>query len=223
MTKIIELLNVGKNYRRGNEEIHALSDVSLEARTGQFLAIVGPSGSGKTTLLQQIGCVDLPTSGRILIDGEDVTKLSDSQLTHFRSRTIGFVFQRFFLLPTLTALENVKLPCVFTKHNAHQTKADELLKHLGLGDRLHHRPSQLSGGEMQRVAIARALVNQPRILLADEPTGNLDSSSAHSIISIFRELNESGLTVLMVTHNMELASMAQQILYLKDGRITKVE
>lgn len=217
MNNIIELTSVTKHYRRGSETITAVNNISLAIAPGEFVAIVGPSGSGKTTLMNLIGCVDKPDTGTLLVDTQETSRLNDHDLTAIRARKIGFVFQQFFLLPTLTALENVQLPALFLRNGDKQQRAPELLERVHLGDRARHLPSQLSGGEMQRVAIARALVNEPRILLADEPTGNLDSHNAEAILEIFRELNAAGLTVLMVTHNPELASRAQRGIRLKDG------
>lgn len=219
MNNMIELQDVTKTYPRGREQVRALRGFSMAVEGGEFLAIVGPSGSGKTTLLQLIGCVDGPTSGRVLVNGEDVSNFSESRLTSFRARTIGFVFQQFFLLPTLTALENVELPGLFAREKERQHRARELLERVGLGDRIAHRPSELSGGEMQRVAIARALINKPKILLADEPTGNLDSENAKIILRLFQELHSQGQTILMVTHNSELATAAQRVVQLKDGKL----
>lgn len=219
MSNVIELVDVGKSYQRGSEKIAAVKDVKLTVAQGEFAAIIGPSGSGKTTLLNLIGCVDKPDSGTVRIDGEEINRLSEHSLTKIRARKIGFVFQQFFLLPTLTAQENIQLPALFL-HNGDRTKrAAELLERVHLGGRAKHLPAQLSGGEMQRVAIARALINEPKILLADEPTGNLDSCNAQTILEIFSELNASGLTVLMVTHNAELARQAKRTFHMKDGRI----
>ncbi len=223
MTNAIELTDVKKNYTRGSEQVHALQGVTLAVEQGGFTAIVGPSGSGKTTLLQQIGCVDRPTGGRVVVEGEDVGTLSDARLTEFRAKRIGFVFQSFFLLPTLTALENVELPALFARTTDREKRAREMLTRVGLGERVHHRPSQLSGGEMQRVAVARALVNKPKLLLADEPTGNLDSANAEAIFDIFRELNQDGLTIVMVTHNEKLARLARKVIRLTDGLIAEDE
>ncbi len=219
MNNIIELNSVTKHYRRGSETITAVNNVSLTVAAGEFVAIVGPSGSGKTTLMNLIGCVDKPDTGTLLVDDQETSRLNDHDLTAIRARKIGFVFQQFFLLPTLTALENVQLPALFLRNGGKQQRATELLEHVRLGDRARHLPSQLSGGEMQRVAIARALVNEPRILLADEPTGNLDSHNAEAILEIFRELNAAGLTILMVTHNSELARQARSVITLRDGRL----
>lgn len=227
MNRIIELENVVKHYHRGSEQVHAIDGVSLAIESGEFLSLVGASGSGKTTLLNLIGCVDKPTSGSVNLEGRKVELLKDKELTKIRGRTIGFIFQQFFLVPTLTAMENVALPALFHKRNGHdknlKTRAKELLDLVGLTNRESHLPSQLSGGEMQRVAIARALINEPRIILADEPTGNLDSKNAEAIMEIFRKLNQGGLTVVMVTHNLELAKQAQKIIHLKDGRVVDGE
>mgnify|MGYP001616382475 CR=1 FL=1 len=220
MYKIIELNNVVKLYRRGTEKVHAIDEINLSVEKGEFLSIAGPSGSGKTTLLNLIGCVDKPTSGSIKLDNIEMGNLKDKELTKIRATTVGFVFQQFFLLPTLTALENVELPSLFNRRsNRDNNREKELLALVDLKNRRDHLPSQLSGGEMQRVAIARALINDPKILLADEPTGNLDSQNAKIIIEIFKQLNQKGLTVIMVTHNMELAQQAAIVIHLKDGKI----
>lgn len=222
MNNIIELNSVTKHFRRGSETITAVNNISLAVAPGDFVAIVGPSGSGKTTLMNLIGCVDKPDTGTLMVDGQETSRLDDGKLTAIRAHKIGFVFQQFFLLPTLTALENVQLPALFLRNGDKQKRAPELLERVHLGDRARHLPSQLSGGEMQRVAIARALVNEPRILLADEPTGNLDSHNADAILAIFRELNASGLTILMVTHNSELARQARRIITLRDGHLVNL-
>lgn len=216
---MIELKDVTKLYRRGTEEIHALEKINLNIHKGEFLSIVGPSGSGKTTLLNIIGCVDHPTSGKVVINGQDVTNAKENELTKIRRKTIGFVFQQFFLIPTLTALENVEIPGLFANNKQRVKKAEEMLDLVGLGKRKYHLPSQLSGGEMQRVAIARALINSPLILLADEPTGNLDSKNAEGIFNLFSNLNKNGLTIIIVTHNMELAKMTGKVIPLHDGEI----
>ena len=219
MNNVIELNAVTKSYQRGSETIRAVNDLTLSVAPGEFVAIVGPSGSGKTTLLNLIGCVDKPDGGTLRIDGEETSGLNEAGLTKIRARKIGFVFQQFFLLPTLTALENVQLPAVFQRNGDCAKRAAQLLERVGLSQRIHHLPKELSGGEMQRVAIARALINEPKILLADEPTGNLDSQNAEAILKIFRELNASGLTVLIVTHNAELARQAGRVVSLRDGRL----
>lgn len=219
MSNIIELLNVRKTYRRGSEVIAAVDDVSLEVAAGEFVAIVGPSGSGKTTLLNLIGCVDEPDSGVVRVDGVATKGLSEASLTNIRARKIGFVFQQFFLLPTLTVEENVQLPALFADDGRPSEHAANLLERVGLRARAKHLPSQLSGGEVQRVAIARALRNHPKILIADEPTGNLDSRNAQGILEVFHEVNRDGLTVVMVTHNTDLAREAGRVVELKDGRV----
>jgi putative ABC transport system ATP-binding protein len=218
MSDVIELNGVSKTYRRGSETIQALREVSLAVPAGQFVAMIGPSGSGKSTMLNLIGCVDRADRGTVRVVGKETTQLTDGQLASIRSSEIGFVFQQFFLLPTLTAVENVQLPALFRRNGDKSKRAAELLERVGLGARLHHLPAQLSGGEMQRVAIARALVNGPKLLLADEPTGSLDSESAQTVIGIVRELNADGLTVVLVTHNTELASVADRIVTLRDGQ-----
>ncbi|HWP83130.1 MAG TPA: ABC transporter ATP-binding protein [Bacteroidota bacterium] len=222
MNNVIELKGVVKLYPRGAEKIHAVEAVSLSIAQSEFVAIVGPSGSGKSTLLNLIGCVDKPTSGVVTIDGVETWTLEEKELARIRNSKIGFVFQQFFLLPTLTALENVLLPSVFSRNGQRTEKAKrakELLGLVGLAERANHLPSQLSGGEMQRVAIARALINDPKILLADEPTGNLDSTNAQIVYKIFSDLLRMGLTIVAVTHNLDLARTAKRIIKLKDGRI----
>ena len=219
MTDLIRLEDVSKDYRRGREAVHALREVSLSVAAGEFIAVVGRSGSGKTTLLQLIGCVERATRGRVSVDGAHVNGMSESALTRLRSRSIGFVFQQFYLLPTLTAAENVELPALFAGIPRRAERARALLQKVGLGERLDHRPRELSGGEMQRVAVARALVNEPKILLADEPTGNLDSESAEAVLSSFRELNAAGQTILIVTHDAEIAAHAHRTIHLRDGRV----
>lgn len=219
---IIKLENAVKLYRRGAETINALKGINLEIAEGEFVSMVGPSGSGKSTLLHLIGCVDKPTDGNVVVAGRETSKLREKELAKIRNTTIGFVFQQFFLVPTLTALENVLLPALFN-HNGQiknrKKRAKELLELVGLVERADHLPSQLSGGEMQRVAIARALINEPKILLADEPTGNLDSQNAEIIFDIFQKLHQKGLTIVVVTHNLELAEKSHRILRLKDGRL----
>ncbi|MDW8056427.1 MAG: ABC transporter ATP-binding protein [Elusimicrobiota bacterium] len=214
---IVELKNVTKIYKRGVEDIYALNDINLSVSKGEFLSIVGPSGSGKTTLLNIIGCMDIPTKGKVFIDSKDVSNANEKILTKIRRETVGFVFQQFFLIPTLTVLENVQLPTLFIRNKKNIKDAKKILKLVGLEKRLYHLPSQLSGGEMQRVAIARALINSPKILLADEPTGNLDTKNAENIMEIFNELNNNGLTIIMVTHNIELAKRTKRCIRLEDG------
>jgi len=212
-----------KVYRMGRVEVHALRGVNLQVRRREFLAIVGPSGSGKSTLLHCIGCLDTPTGGRVLIDGVDTSKLDGRALAKLRRERIGFVFQQFNLIRSLNAVENVALPMVFAGvRRAERLKvARSLLEKVGLGDRLHHKPSELSGGEQQRVAIARALANDPEIIMADEPTGNLDSEVGGVIMDIFKELNDEGRTIIVVTHNPEVARRARRTVRMKDGKINE--
>jgi putative ABC transport system ATP-binding protein len=227
MQPIIEAQGLTKLYRRGREDVQALKDVSFCINKGEFTAITGPSGSGKTTLLNLLGCMDEPTSGSLHIAGQQVDKLSDHQRTHLRREHIGFVFQHFGLIPTLTVEENVQLPSIFSRRKsqplaggltAKQNTADLLVK-VGLSQRRKHRPHELSGGEMQRVAIARALFNAPPLLLADEPTGNLDSTTGNTIIELFQQLNREGLTIVVVTHNPDLAAVCSRQLRLSDGQL----
>jgi ABC-type lipoprotein export system ATPase subunit len=209
-------------YHRGAEAVRALDDVSLELPAGAFGAVVGPSGAGKTTLLHLLGCMDRPTSGRLWLDGEPVERMGEAARTRVRRERIGFVFQHFGLLPTLTVAENVALPGLFGRR-ARRERVTELLETVGLAHRRDHRPHQLSGGEMQRVAIARALVHRPRLLLADEPTGNLDSVSGEAVLALFRQLHREGLTVIVVTHNPALAAAAERRWTLCDGRLVNEE
>lgn len=217
-TSAIRLENVSKYYMRGSERVAALQDVSIDIEAGEHVAVVGHSGSGKTTLLNLVGCLDRPSGGRVMVDGEWVQDAPESELIRFRRSSIGFVFQQFFLIPTLSVLENVKLPALFNGGSG-DGKAGELLDLVGMGHRLHHLPGQLSGGEMQRTAVARALVNSPPILLADEPTGNLDSRSAGRIMDLFERLNDGGVTVITVTHNEEIAGRCGRTVQIEDGRI----
>jgi putative ABC transport system ATP-binding protein len=206
----------------GEMEVHALRGASVRVCPGEMVSIMGPSGSGKSTLMNIIGCLDQSTSGVYLLDGIDVSSLSDDQLAAVRSRKIGFVFQSFNLLPRTTALQNVELPLVYAGGKNRRERAVAALERVGLGDRLHHRPNELSGGQQQRVAIARALINDPAIILADEPTGNLDSKSGAEIMGIFQELNErNGITVVFVTHEPDIAEHTKRIIRLMDGRIVE--
>ncbi len=218
MPPVITATNLTKTYRRGREEVRALDGVSFEINRGEFVAVVGPSGAGKTTLLNLLGAMDTPTSGSLKIAGRDLAHAGDSVLTCLRREKIGFVFQHFGLIPILTVFENVLLPGVFAQRPS-AARVDELLEKIGLNHRRRHLPRELSGGEMQRVAIARALVNEPEILLADEPTGNLDSETGGTIISLFKTLAEEGLTVVTVTHNPEMIRAGDRRLTLADGRI----
>jgi putative ABC transport system ATP-binding protein len=217
--KIIELKNVSKIYRRGSENICAVNDVDLVLNKGDFCSVVGTSGSGKTTLMNLIGCIDNPTEGTVKIKNKDVSGLPQKHLTKIRRDTLGFVFQQFFLIPTLTASENVQIPGLFANNSQRIKRAAELLDLVGLSNRIHHRPGEMSGGEMQRTAIARALINSPEILLADEPTGNLDSENAKIVFDTFKKLNKAGLTIIVVTHSKELAKNADKIITIKDGKI----
>ncbi len=227
MNDIVEITDAVRTFQRGVEEVRALDGVSLNIAQGDFLAVVGPSGSGKTTLLNLIGCVDKPTSGTVSVHGMETEDLNDRTLATIRSTTMGFVFQHFLLMPTLTAVENVMVPGRFyakrDRDRDLEGRAKKLLDVVGLAARADHLPRELSGGEMQRVALARALINDPEILLADEPTGNLDTVNAGEITRIFEELNEGGLTIVVVTHNQELAGNARRGIHLRDGRITGEE
>lgn len=218
---IISLREVRRDYALGAERVHALQGVSLEVKRGDYVAIVGPSGCGKSTLLNLIGVIDQPTSGTVTIDGKRVDDMSDREATQFRLRNIGFVFQRFYLMPILTALENVALPMAEAgvPKDERVRRAAGLLSYVWLGNRQRHRPSEMSGGEQQRVAIARALANQPKLLLADEPTGELDAKTGTEIIALFQRLNNDGTTIVVVTHDEELASAAKRKIHMRDGRV----
>lgn len=218
---IVSLSDVRRDYPIGADRVHALQGLSLEVEPGDYIAIVGPSGCGKSTLLNLIGVIDHPTSGTVTIAGKRVDAMSDREATLFRLHNIGFVFQRFYLMPTLSALENVALPMAEAKVPATErgARAAELLTYVGLGARLNHRPSEMSGGEQQRVAIARALSNRPALLLADEPTGELDAKTGTEIIALFRQLNADGTTIVVVTHDEDLANAARHKVHMRDGRI----
>lgn len=225
MTSLIDIHQLCKTYWRGGQPVHALQDVTLSMAEGEFVAVMGTSGSGKSTFLNMIGCLDSPSSGQYLLAGIDVAKRGDDELAAIRNRYIGFVFQSFNLLPRTTALENVEQPMVYAgvRPAERRRRATEALERMGLADRMHHHPSQLSGGQQQRVSIARALVNRPRLLLADEPTGALDTQTSLEIMQLFRELNAEGMTVVLVTHEPEVAAWAKRTVRFRDGRILSDE
>jgi len=221
---IIECRDVWKVYSLGAVKVPALQGLDLHVNDGEFVAIMGPSGSGKSTAMNMIGCLDIPTKGSILLEGRNIAHMSESDLAQVRGRIIGFIFQRFNLINTLTALENVMLPMMFqeTPYSDRVAMATELLTGVGLGDRLNHKPNELSGGQQQRVAIARALSNRPDVILADEPTGNLDTSSGEIVLEFLNKLHDEGKTIVVVTHDAYVARHAQRIYTLKDGKILKV-
>lgn len=218
---MIQLSNVTKTYKNGGFEVPVLHNINMTIEAGEFLAIMGPSGSGKSTLMNILGFLDRVTAGTYRLDGEDVTASGDGELAMLRNRHVGFVFQQFQLLPRLTALANVELPLIYAgaKKSQRLMRAQQALVDVGLGDRLHHRPNQLSGGQKQRVAIARAMINNPKLLLADEPTGALDTRSGRQIMEIFNELNRHGATIVIVTHEPEIAAYANRIIHIRDGEI----
>jgi putative ABC transport system ATP-binding protein len=220
---MIELKNVHKVYPMGEVSVPALRGINLTIHPGEFVAIMGPSGSGKSTLMHLLGCLDLPSDGVVQLDGKDITTLDEDTLAQIRGKKVGFVFQTFNLIPTLTAQENVELPLFFQgiPREKRRARAAELLRKVGLDGRLHHKPAQLSGGERQRVAIARALANDPEIILADEPTGNLDSESGKAILELLAQLHREGKTIILVTHNPEAAAYAQRIVRIRDGRLVE--
>jgi len=220
---IIQLDNVSRNYKMGESEVKALSNVNLNIKRGDFIAIVGPSGSGKSTMMNLVGALDLASRGDIFLDGQNIEHLHESELAQIRGRKIGFVFQTFNLIPTLTALENVELPMMFQNipKRERTEKAKKLLEEVKLGHRMKHLPNELSGGERQRVAIARALANNPEVILADEPTGNLDTKTGEEITQMFINLNKQGKTIIIVTHNVDLAKHANKIIKLRDGEIVR--
>lgn len=222
---IIKVKNLVKIYRLGKIEIPALRGIDLEIEEGEFVSIMGPSGSGKSTLMHLIGCLDTPTAGEIFIEGENVSSFSKDKLANLRNKKIGFIFQTFNLLSRSTALSNVMLPLIYSGigYRERYKLAEKALEKVGLANRMNHKPTELSGGEQQRVAIARALVNNPKIILADEPTGNLDSKSGLEIISLIKSLNKEGKTVIMVTHDANIASFSKRVLFIMDGKIVKEE
>jgi len=225
MSKLIQIEQLKKTYHVGKVNVEALRGVSFEINSGEFVSIMGPSGSGKSTLMHIIGCLDYPTGGKYFLSGQDVSKLNDNQLALFRNQKIGFVFQQFNLLPKTTILRNVELPLTYNDTHSKNKKrlAAQALEEVGLGDRLNHRPNEISGGEKQRVAIARALVNRPSIILADEPTGNLDSKTGQDIMKMIDKLHDKGNTIILVTHEAEIARYAQRVIHLKDGLIDRDE
>lgn len=221
MQKLIEIKNVSKVYNTGCAEVYALSDISLNINKGDFTAIIGKSGSGKSTLMNILGCLDIPTSGEYFLDGEEVSTLNEHKLSYIRNKVIGFIFQSFNLVPTMTALENVELPLVYrkTERKKRHTLAVSALEMVGLSERMNHRPFELSGGQQQRVAIARAIAAEPLLILADEPTGNLDAGSSAEVMRILTELHSSGKTVVLITHDNSIANMANNRIEISDGRI----
>lgn len=220
---VIELKDIVKSYQMGDTIVYALNHVTVNFEQGKFTSIVGPSGSGKSTMMNILGCLDRPTSGEYFLEGKNIANYTDDELAHTRNQRIGFVFQSFNLLSRLTAVENVALPLIYAGVNLEERtkRAERALTDVGLGTRMYHKPNEMSGGQRQRVAIARALINNPAIIMADEPTGNLDTKSTLEIIDIFEKLNQEGKTVIMVTHEPELAAMTQRILVMRDGRLTE--
>ena len=218
---ILQLNHVYKNYSRGKNEVPVLKDICLEVDKGEYLAIMGPSGSGKTTLMNLIGCLDVPTQGEYILDGRRIDELDDNALAEIRNKYIGFVFQNFYLLPKMTAQDNVALPLLYAgvPQKERRERAAEALKAVGLGERIHFLPNQLSGGQCQRVAIARAIVGNPQLLLADEPTGALDTSAGNQIMEIFRGLSDKGMTIIMITHEPSIAACANKTFHILDGRL----
>jgi putative ABC transport system ATP-binding protein len=218
---VIRTEHIAKMYVMGTEEVHALRDISITIKQGEYVALMGPSGSGKSTLMNMIGCLDTPTSGQYFLDGQDVSRMTDNQLAEVRNKKIGFVFQTFNLLPRSTALENVTLPLIYAGFSKSDriARGEKVLHQVGLGDRMKHQPNELSGGQRQRVAVARALVNHPALILADEPTGNLDSKTSIEIMGLFEEIHRNGNTIVVVTHEEEIAQHAHRIIRLKDGLV----
>lgn len=225
MAPIIQAVGLRRDYVMGSSVVHALDGLDLEVEAGEFLCIMGPSGSGKSTLLNLIGGLDRPTGGSLIVAGEDIQALDEDALAAHRRRRVGFIFQNFNLVPTMTALQNVEFPALFARISprARRARAQELLERVGLGDRAHHKPVELSGGEQQRVAIARALMNDPMILLCDEPTGNLDSHTGREVMNLLAQMNQEGRTLLVVTHDPNVARFARRVIRLRDGQIVHDE
>jgi putative ABC transport system ATP-binding protein len=221
MSSIIQLTGIARNYVIGTETIHALRSITLTIRKNEYVALMGPSGSGKSTLMNVLGCLDTPSEGEYILNGHSVAKMTDNSLAETRNKEIGFVFQTFNLLPRSTALDNVMLPLIYAgmKKNEREERAKEVMEQVGLGNRMDHKPNELSGGQRQRVAVARALVNRPAIILADEPTGNLDSKTSVEIMGLFGEIHRKGNTIILVTHEEDIAKYAHRIVRLKDGEI----
>ncbi len=221
MQSIIQTSNISKVYKMGSETIHALKSISINISKGEYVAFMGPSGSGKSTLMNIVGCLDTPTSGQYILNNKDVSDMTENELAEIRNKEIGFVFQTFNLLPRASSLDNVCLPLVYAgyKRSVREEKAMEALENVGLAERAKHKPNELSGGQRQRVAIARALVNNPSIILADEPTGNLDTKTSYDIMNLFQELHDRGNTIIMVTHEDDIAHFAHRIVRLRDGLV----
>ena len=221
MSNVIEIRNIIRDFKLGSETVHVLKGIDLDIERGDYIAIMGPSGSGKSTLMNILGCLDTPTSGTYILNGQDVSQMQDDELAEIRNKEIGFVFQTFNLLPRTTALENVALPMVYAgiSKSERTQRAKEVLTDVGLADRMDHRPNQLSGGQRQRVAVGRALVNRPSIILADEPTGNLDSKTSEEIMQLMDEIHTNGNTVIVVTHEEDIAARAHRIIRLRDGMV----
>ena len=221
---MIHITDLCKTYKMGENEVHALNHINLEIKEHEFVSIIGPSGSGKSTLMNMLGCLDVPTSGEYILDNKSIKKMSDDELAEIRNNKIGFVFQGFNLLPKLTAIENVELPLIYQAVNAKERheRAKKALESVGLGERINHKPTELSGGQQQRVAIARALITNPPLILADEPTGNLDTSSGKEIMEIFKKLNENGNTIVLITHDNDVAMQAKRVVRIQDGKLSEV-